>query len=140
MITQQQVYDHLQERNIKLEGTFYPKERKYRTADGREYKIKFIDRESFWDGPLKSLSNRKVVEPDGTAYDISAWIEEPRRELFGVCARGLLWGLFRYKKIKVAARRDLESVTRTSFHEFVHAEHDEYEEEKVVDITKAAFL
>jgi len=57
-----------------------------------------------------------------------------------ILLKGLLWGLFRYKKIKVAARRDLESVTRTSFHEFVHAEHDEYEEEKVVDITKAAFL
>ncbi|OYT41785.1 hypothetical protein B6U80_00650 [Candidatus Pacearchaeota archaeon ex4484_26] len=44
-MTQQQVYDYLQKQDIKLEGTFYPQQERYKAADERAYKVIFLDRE-----------------------------------------------------------------------------------------------
>ena len=45
MITPQQVYDYLQKQDIKLEGTFYPQQERYKAADERAYKVIFLGRE-----------------------------------------------------------------------------------------------
>lgn len=103
MITQQQVYDYLQDKGLlqKLKGRFNPKNETYIAEDGLEYSVNMVD--------IPSLNGTE---------------REP------VVGEVLISG-FNERTIRIAADRHLRTVAHTFVHETTHVDYEECNPQKL---------
>lgn len=113
MATPQQVYDYLQGKGINLSGTFDPERGTYKPRFGREYRVEFKD--------VPSLDGVMTDEHAFNEYLLNG-IPEYNKENIEKFKRHGAAGACYHDKICVAAGRELKEVSKTLYHETLHAD------------------